>query len=91
MKRYIIKNCPCCWYINRKFPDHADCGKTYKRTGFMGDTEYCEYCKDIPDCLLKQIVEKCKKNKFVGYGAIEVENPLYSEIMQKLEIEEVDE
>lgn len=49
------------------------------------------HCIDVSDCLLKQIIEKCKKNKFVGYGAIEVENPLYSEIIQMLEIEEENE
>ena len=47
-------------------------------------------CKDCTDCLLKQIVEKCEENKFIGYGAIEIENPLYGEIMQILEIEEVE-
>lgn len=89
--KYIIKNCPNYWYINRAIPE---CGLTYKVSGFKSETETCKYCKDISDCLLKQIVKKCKyfKNKImqdITYkkGADMVEN----EILNILEIEEVDE
>jgi len=77
--RYIIKNCPAF----NKFT--KQCKGAYRK-----DIEY-QYCSGNENCPLKQIVEKCKENKFIGYGAIEIENPLYSEIMQKLEIEEVNE
>ena len=60
MKKYIIKNCPNYWYINRAIPE---CGLTYKVSGFKGETETSKYCKDVDDCLLKQIVEKCRDFK----------------------------
>ena len=45
MSKYIIKNCPV---YNTK---HSICNKKSKVIK----------CSDITDCLLKQIVEKCKK------------------------------
>jgi hypothetical protein len=56
--KYIIKNCPNCWHINRVIPI---CGVTHKVCGFKGETEVSRYCKDIDNCVLKQIVEKCKE------------------------------
>lgn len=57
--RYIIKNCPNCWTYNRS-NSKAECGLTYTKGGFKNESESVKYCKDINDCLLKQIVEKCK-------------------------------
>lgn len=58
MSKYVIKNCPNYWYINRAIPE---CGLTYKVSGFKGETETSEYCKDVDNCLLKQIVEECRE------------------------------
>ena len=61
--KYIIKNCPV---FNAK---HEICNKKSKVI----------YCKNITDCLLKQIVEKCcedketKINKFDILGLLEIE------------------
>lgn len=44
--KYIIRNCPC----------YVGYGNELKE---CGDNE-CN-CADVSDCLLKQIVEKCKK------------------------------
>ena len=60
--KYIIKNCPA--YIHRPL-------STHDRVCLLGDKvkpnhkELYVYCKDVTDCLLKQIVEKCKKT--LGY------------------------
>ena len=55
MKKYIIKNCPKLANTNRRIGAIFDtCG------GIDYDTDEFEYCKDIPDCLLKRIVELCK-------------------------------
>ena len=85
--KYKIKNCPNLLFKN----GIPACALTWKITLPNEHFDSYTYCQDCSGCLLKQIVDKCKENKFVGYGAIEVENPLYSEIMQKLEIEEVNE
>ena len=58
--KYIIKNCPA--YIHRPL-------STHDRVGLLGDKvkpnhkELYVYCADCTDCLLKQIVEKCKNYK----------------------------
>lgn len=50
MSKYIIKNCPAilkCKYGNYCIE--------------LENTEYTkQLCEDFPDCLLKQIVEKCE-------------------------------
>ena len=83
--KYIIKNCP------NYLPEFFFLGACKCEKGSSINGKYIDNCKDVTDCILKQIAEKCKENKYVGYGAIEFENPLYSEIMQMLEIEEVNE
>lgn len=49
-KRYIIKNCPSCYYIY--------CDKEYE-CNWRG-SGITKPCKDCTDCLLKQIVEKLR-------------------------------
>lgn len=44
MSKYIIKNCPT----------------TKGTNGFCGDDRKELFCEEVSDCLLKQIVEKCK-------------------------------
>lgn len=56
--RYVIKNCPA--YIHRPL-------NTHDRVCLLGDKvkpnhkELYVYCKDCTDCVMKQIVELCKK------------------------------
>lgn len=45
MSKYIIKNCPACYLCSNKY---------------ICDENNDKYCKDITDCVLKQIVELCK-------------------------------
>lgn len=73
MKKYIIKNCPARFYefIN----DEQKC--------FLKDRK----CKHIPDCLIKQIVELCKKQK---ESCIFATAFIADEILKLLQIEEVE-
>ena len=72
------------------------CKLTYQRTGFKYETEIYEYCKNIPDCLLKRIVDKCKHEKDKGFVMsrngckVPVSDgyDLASEILKMLDIEE---
>ena len=70
--RYCVKNCPV---FNAK---HEICNKKSKVI----------YCKNITDCLLKQIVEKCKSRSENSFD----NSFLFAEdLLELLEIEEVDE
>lgn len=46
--KYIIKNCPACFLCSDKH---------------VCDENNDKYCKDITDCVMKQIVELCKPVK----------------------------
>lgn len=48
--KYIIKNCPACMEVIE-----TNCAHTYCCTD-----NHNAYCKNIPDCPLKRIVELCK-------------------------------
>lgn len=78
MSRYVIENCPC---YNKDY----SCQSKANITG--------KYCKDCTDCVLKQIVELCKRTcemrctnyclgakKYYGYG----------QILKLLDIQEVE-
>ena len=59
MSKYIIKNCPIC--------EHCDWDNRY---GELEEGYICKRitidsfeCKDIEQCLLKRIVEKCKETE----------------------------
>lgn len=72
MNKYIVKNCPLyeqydCFNIGR-------CKNSNSCNGI-----HAGFCKDIPNCLLKQIVELCKSTC------------RYGQILNLLESEEVDE
>ena len=60
MSNYIIKNCPA--YIHRPL-------STHDRVCLLGDKvkpnykELYVYCTDCTNCVLKQIVDLCKKDK----------------------------
>ena len=50
MSMYIVKNCHC--YINYEYKLHLCCDG-------QGDGE----CQDCTDCVIKQVIEKCKDTK----------------------------
>lgn len=49
IRKYIVKNCPSA------YQDY--------RMRYLCDYNYDEPCKDCTDCLIKQVIEKCKKKK----------------------------
>ena len=74
MSKYIVKNCPCIY------------------TGWSTKYEcfyYNKHCKDCTDCLIKQVIEKCKKecDPTNDDWCRDKEN-LSREILQLFEIEE---
>ena len=86
--KYIIKNCDIGF---KDLEDNLICPYGCKRTGFTN------YCKEVTDCLLKQIVEKCKNaqktqwvnNKKKPYSPSKA--AFARDILKGLEIEEVNE
>jgi len=49
-QKYIIRNCPCAkWRMGQ--PSKVFC---------IEDEEYKTLCKDVGNCTIKQIVEKCE-------------------------------
>ena len=78
MNKYVVKNCPNCWI-------HKLCRLTCKRDGFKDQTEIYKYCQDYPDCLIKQVITKCRE-RHVGYID---EAYTKDDILQLFEIEEV--
>jgi len=48
MQKYVVKNCPC----NVTTEDMCDWENTNET-----------YCEDCTDCLIKQVIEKCKEAK----------------------------
>ena len=85
--KYVIKNCPAC----RISP--SCCTEWNLLHGEWKD------CKDINDCVMKRIIEKCKnvkainkRNSYVGeYIEFTQYSPLAEEILQLFEIEEQEE
>lgn len=86
MDKYIIKNCPC---YNKDY----SCQSKDNITG--------KYCQDCTDCVMKQIVELCKKyienyNNKVFYdnddvkilmGKVMLSQSILSEILDMQEVE----
>lgn len=68
MTKYIIKNCPACRPYDVFGRDNEGC--CYLKM---------EYCKDVDDCVMKQIVEKC--GEYWG-------NDLTTEVLSMLEKQE---
>ena len=80
MSKYIIKNCPC-------YSKDYSCQSKDNITG--------KYCKDCTDCVMKQIVEKCRdKNYFVKefpnaqFSSGVQNSELAFDILQLLDIQE---
>ena len=72
LMKYIIKNCPARF---NKVNGEQGCTDNLKKL--------CLDCHEVSDCLLKRIVEKCKRSLEVSYCPVE------QEILNLLEIEEV--
>lgn len=68
--KYVIKNCP-------NYDDYFNPNETCRK-------KYSQYCQDCTDCLLKQIVKKCRKSLEVSYCPIE------QEILELLDTQEVE-
>lgn len=76
--KYVIKNCPA---ITTGWHDSDYICNTHK----MG----CEHCKDCTDCVMKQIVEKCKlfQNNYLVNDGVQL---LTTNILNSLDIEEAE-
>lgn len=72
VKKYIVRNCPCIY-------------KSY-RTNY--DCDYDGPCEDCTNCLIKQLIEKCREYED-AYFDNDWSNGLADEILQLFEIEEV--
>lgn len=100
MSRYIIKNCPSCRYTPKRYIDGIDyiC---WNAQNFNSSVR--GLCQDCTDCVMKQIVEKCKniikcdncelngKQEciFANYTACYVDS-FAKELLQLLDIEEAE-
>lgn len=51
MSKYIVKNCPCLYEYGK-----GDC---------CNDLKFDQHtlCQDCTDCLIKQVIEKCREQK----------------------------
>lgn len=78
MNKYIVKNCPVSYGLYREM------------CGFIENPEEIgKSCKDCPDCLIKQVIEKCKNIQKDHYWGMR-EIRFSQEILQLFEIEEVE-
>ena len=71
---YIVRNCPC--YTSKG--DYYDCWANQ-------DT----WCENITDCVIKQVIEKCKGNKEYALEYLGHRDMLAEEILQLFDIEEI--
>jgi len=77
MSKYIIKNCPAILPMT----------KLCDNENMKNPPDFCE---NITDCLLKQIVELCKEEWDLRPD-MNIDDNSPKEVLQLLEIEEVDE
>ena len=68
--KYIVKNCPAIISL-------------YERPQCALPSNY--YCKDCTDCVIKQVIEKCK----YCYDEVDKENDGFYSILQLFDIEEI--
>ena len=75
MSKYIVKNCPCLYEYGK-----GDC---------CNDLKFDQHtlCQDCTDCLIKQVIEKCKFLKST-FDYDKASNYVTNEILQLFEIEE---
>jgi hypothetical protein len=74
--KYIIKNCPSILPMTKLCDSESmfNCGT---------------YCKDCTDCVIKQVIEKCKNELQVRNNWWCGAKPLAQEILQLFDIEEI--
>lgn len=48
---YVVKNCPAIFYSG--ITDEAKCWQKWE--------QFDESCQNCTDCIIKQVIEKCKK------------------------------
>jgi hypothetical protein len=85
--KYIIKNC------NNFIPEYSFFNNSCCEKGSVINGIYTTKCKDIPYCLIKQIVELCEIYKNMNATTTEdyARREVALKILNLLEIEEVDE
>ena len=71
---YIVRNCPC--YTSKG--DYYDCWANQ-------DT----WCENITDCVIKQVIEKCKGEHEKGASYMFWVDKFAQEILQLFDIEEI--
>lgn len=49
---YVIRNCPAIFYYRKT--DEAKCWQKWEH--------FDDSCKNCNDCIIKQVIEKCKKH-----------------------------
>lgn len=54
-EQYIVKNCPCL------FNSYYASGKTVRFECNDGNHDD-KLCRDVTDCVIKQVIERCKEN-----------------------------
>ena len=74
---YIVRNCPCL------FNSYYASGKTVRFECNDGNHDD-KLCRDVTDCVIKQVIEKCKEHPFKDCACGD-------EILQLFDIEEVKE
>lgn len=76
---YIVKNCPCGYALANTIA--CTCNEGYQK--------WCEY---TDDCVIKQVIEACKKEAMINYPKKEKEFITvngYQAILNMFDIEEV--
>ena len=89
-KKYIIRNCPSCRYTPKRYIDGIDyiC---WNAQNFNSSVK--GLCQDCTDCVMKQIVEKCRNTQFLSTKnrldlyAVKV---FANDLLQLLDIQEVE-
>ena len=80
MNKYIVENCECLYELNDGF--------------ICTITDNEDFCKDCTDCLIKQVIERCRlvQDKEYRKGSWKFRSPSKAsfgrEILQLFEIEE---
>lgn len=82
---YIVKNCPCL------FNSYYASGKTVRFECNDGNHDD-KLCRDVTDCVIKQVIEKCKENLSSLETYIDIrsyECTMLQDILDLFDIEEV--
>lgn len=74
--KYIIKNCPCIKHYDEIELDNR----------CMSDQYIHFFCKNITDCVIKQVIEKCKY-AISHYSNLRILSTMAEQILQLFDIE----